>query len=83
MQASRWTRQCSIDMGMSQEDFTASVLACLCNEDVVKQLRSIITSDLIKEVQYLRDVVQKKDTQINQLRDDVTKLQQETDNLEQ
>ena len=70
-------------MGMSQEEFNASVLACLCDTQFANRLKTLITDDLVKEVQYLRTVVQKKDAEINQLKDDVARLQQDTDNLEQ
>ena len=78
-----WPRALTKAVGMDQENFTKVFIKAPQNYSVIAGLRSVLTSDLQKQIKELKDLVVEKDQTIKALKEEVKVLETKTDALEQ
>ena len=78
-----WTRRLSTNMGIAEEESIRAFSAALSNEDIIRKLQAAVVSQLRKEVSELRELVKGKDTQLEELRNRVSALEDAADSQEQ
>ena len=79
----KWTRNRSLEMGMSEQEFSDSLLAVLNNSELAGKVKNILCQDVVTEIQTLRDAVKNRDIKITQLQQKVDEQSHLIDTLEQ
>ena len=78
-----WSRNLSKNLKMDCKDFTTAFVNALKDQTVIKSLQKAVCGELIKEVQYLRDLVVAKEQRIDGLEKRIKELELSADNQEQ
>ena len=79
----RWTRKRSVDMGITEDEFSDALLLTLSNGNLAEKVRKILCADLAGEVGSLREALKTRDARIKKLEEKIDEQSHLIDSLEQ